>query len=181
MTLDDFLAWEARQETKYEFDGFGPVAMAGGSIAHARIQRNLAMSIGGRLVGSRCEFLGSDLKIRVDGRVRYPDGMVVSTRGTNASTLVVDPVVIFEVLSDSTARTDIGAKNREYAATPSVQRYVVLEQDHMAGTMFERINGDWIGHLVRSDSILRMPEIGIEVPMSELYRGVEFDDAPPAI
>lgn len=80
MTLDDFLAWEERQETKYEFDGFGPVARAGGSIAHALIQRNLAISIGGRLVGSRCEFLGSDLKVRVDGRVRYPDGMVVCTR-----------------------------------------------------------------------------------------------------
>jgi hypothetical protein len=97
----------------------------------------------------------------------------------NASALVDDPVVILKVLSDSTARTDIGAKNREYEATPSVQRYVVLEQELVAGTMFERMNGDWIGRLLRPDSILRMPEIGIEVPIRELYQGVEFTDAPP--
>ena len=175
MTVDEFLAWEERQEIKY---GFAPVAMPGGTRVHAPIQRHLAISIGGRLRGRPCQFYGSDLRIRVVGRVRYPDGIVVCTGDSNASTSVDDPVVIFEVLSDSTARTDVGAKNREYEATPSVQRYVVLEQDEIAGTMFERVNGDWVGHILQPDAILRMPEIGIELPLAEVYAGVEFTEQP---
>ena len=86
-------------------------------------------------------------------------------------------MVIFEVLSDSTARSDLVTRNHEYAATPSVRRYVILAQDEMAGTVFERIDDDWIGHLLAADAVLRMPEIGIEVPLAELYEGVDFSPA----
>src|SRR5271169_2727952 len=60
MTLAEFLAWEERQELRYEFDGSEPVAMAGGSLAHAAIQRNLALALGSRLRGKPCQFFGSD-------------------------------------------------------------------------------------------------------------------------
>jgi Uma2 family endonuclease len=88
--------------------------------------------------------------------------------------VVRDPVVIFEVLSDSTAGTDLVTKNREYAATPSVRRYVVLSQDEIAGTMFERVGGEWVGRLLAAADVLRMPEAGIELPVAELYEGIEF-------
>ena len=86
--------------------------------------------------------------------------------------MVRDPVVIFEVLSDSTAGTDLVTKNQEYAANASVQRYIVLSQDVIGGTMFERIGTDWVGHLLNADSQLRMPEINVELPLVELYDGV---------
>ncbi len=82
--------------------------------------------------------------------------------------------MIFEVLSDGTSRTDLITKNHEYAATPSVQRYVILDQNAIEGSMFERMGDDWVGHLLTADSILRMPEIGIEVPLVEFYEGVEL-------
>ena len=58
VTLAEFLAWEERQPLRYEFDGIAPVARTGGTFAHAAIQRNLAVSIGGRLRGKPCQFLG---------------------------------------------------------------------------------------------------------------------------
>jgi Uma2 family endonuclease len=174
MTLAEFLEWEDQQELRYEFDGFQPVAMTGGTAAHAMIQRNLAISVGGRLLDRPCQFFGSELKIEVAGRIRYPDGFVVCSPVAPRSKLVRDPVVIFEVLSDSTARTDTITKNREYAETPTVRRYVLLSQDEIGGTVFERIGDDWVGHLLDPGTILRMPEIGLEFPLSELYRGVEF-------
>jgi Uma2 family endonuclease len=177
MTLAEFLEWEERQELRYEFDGFQPIAMTGGTFAHAAIQRNLAITIGGRLRNKPCTFVGNDLKIEVAGRIRYPDGFVVRTPQSPRTTRVMDPVVIFEVLSDSTERTDLVAKNREYADTPSVRRYVTLTQDEIGGTMFERIGDDWVGHLLAPGAIIRMPEIGIEVPLAELYEGVEFEAA----
>lgn len=177
MTLAEFLDWEEQQPLRYEFDGLQPVAMTGGTAAHAAIQRNLAIAIGGRLRGRSCQFFGNDLKIEVAGKIRYPDGFVVCSAVDPRDKVVRDPVLVFEVLSDSTARTDTVTKNHEYAATPSVQRYVILSQDEIGGTMFERSEGDWIGHLLAADTTLRMPEIGIELPFAELYEGVAFPGA----
>lgn len=177
MTLMEFLDWEERQPTKYEFDGFQAVAMTGGTYAHARIQRNLSTAIDQRLAGKRGEFFGSDAKIEVARRIRYPDGFVLCSAPPGDAKVARDPVVIFEVLSPGTASTDYFIKNEEYAATPSVQRYVILAQDGMRGSVFERIGDDWIGHILGAESVLQMPEIGIEVPLAEFYRGVEF---PPA-
>ena len=130
MTLAEFLEWEERQPLRYEFDGVGPVAMTGGTAGHAVVQRKLAIAVGGRLRGKPCHFYGSDLKFQVaEGHVRYLDGMVVCRPVDRTATVVYDPVIVFEVLSPSTGRDDRIVKAREYQATPSVQRYVMLEQD----------------------------------------------------
>ena len=129
-TLAEFLEWEERQPLRYEFDGVGPVAITGGTAGHAVVQRNLAIAVGGRLRGKPCRFYGSGLKFQVaEGHVRYPDGMVVCRPVDRTATVVYDPVIVFEVLSPSTGRDDRIVKAREYQATPSVQRYVMLEQD----------------------------------------------------
>jgi Uma2 family endonuclease len=63
MRPDEFLAWEDRQPLRYEFDGVQPIAMTGGTWAHAAIQRNLAIALGTRLRGKPCQYIGNDLKI----------------------------------------------------------------------------------------------------------------------
>jgi len=184
MTLAEFLEWEERQPLRYEFDGVGPVAMTGGTLAHARIQRNLAFALTSRLRGKPCEFLGSDLKIKTtDDHVRYPDGFVTCTGGENASTVVSDPVVIFEVLSPSTAGKDRIIKAREYQAMASVQRYVMLEQDRIGATVYARSGNAWTHEILIEDSVLALPEIGVELPLAELYEGIVFEaeqDGDPA-
>lgn len=180
MTMPEFLEWESRQDFRYEFDGFQPVAMTGGTRAHATIQRNLAVSLSGRLRGKPCNFLGSDLKIEAAGRIRYPDGLVVCSPGPNTSTVVTDPIAVFEILSESTSSTDRIEKHAEYRATPSIQRYVILEQDRIAATVFARAGGDWVGHFFLDGAILAMPEIGIDVPLAEFYDGLVFDELDEA-
>jgi Uma2 family endonuclease len=81
MTLAEFLAWEERQPLRYAFDGVGPVAMTGGTLAHARIQRNLAFALTGRLRGRPCKFLGSDVKIKDERRKRSLLGRVRHAHG----------------------------------------------------------------------------------------------------
>jgi Uma2 family endonuclease len=174
MSLAEFLDWESRQALRYEFDGERPVAMTGGTFAHASIQRNLALSIGGRLRGKPCSFIGSDLKIEAAGSIRYPDGFIVCSPVSNAATVVRDPVVIFEILSPSTSSTDRILKTREYQAIPSVHRYVILEQDRIAATVFTRADSDWIIRILLNDTVLAMPEISIELPLAELYEGIEL-------
>ena len=181
MTLAEFLAWEERQPLRYEFDGIGPVAMTGGTFAHSAIQRNLAISVGGRLRGKPCQFAGSDFKIQVaDGHIRYPDGMVVCSPVDREATVVHDPVVVFEVLSPSTAaiRPDRqGARISGDAVDPALCH---------AGAGQRRRNGvrprrrRWAHDILVADSILALPEIGVELPLAELYEGIAFDDEPEA-
>ena len=178
MTLAEFLDWEDRQELRYEFDGLQPIAMTGGTRAHAAIQGNLAVALKTRLRGKPGQFFGSDLKIEVDGSIRYPDGFVTCSPGAPGDKLANGPVVIFEVLSASTSGIDTVVKNREYAKTPSVRRYIILAQDVMGGTMFECVGDDWMGHILDTDSLIRMPELDVEVPIAEFYEGVELP--PPS-
>jgi hypothetical protein len=78
------------------------------------------------------------------------------------------------MLSASTARVDHVTKNAEYRATASIQRYVTLEQDSQAATVFAREGERWVGSLLTGDVVLSMPEIGIEVPLTELYDGLDL-------
>jgi hypothetical protein len=83
---------------------------------------------------------------------------------------------VFEVLSSSTAAVDRVPKNAEYAATPSIRRYVMLEQVRVGATVFARDGANWVGTVLLEDAVLAMPEIGVELPLIELYAGV---DLPP--
>ena len=174
MTLQQFLAWEERQEQRYEFNGYAPVAMAGGTAAHAAIQRNLIMALGTRLQGKSCKPFGSDLKIEVAGRIRYPEAFVVCTPVAPRATIVRDPVVIFEVLSDGTAHDDLVVKNAEYRATPSVQRYAILQQTHAGATVFSRKGEDWVTDIIAADGTLHMPEIGLAIPLPDIYADIDL-------
>src|SRR4051794_24885453 len=120
MTLEQFLAWEHRQELRYEFDGFLPIAMIGGTAAHAAIQRNLITALATRLRGQPRQPFGSELKIQVAGRIRYPDAFVVCRPLAPFATVVSDPVVVFEILSEGTASNDLVVKNAEYRETASI-------------------------------------------------------------
>jgi Uma2 family endonuclease len=111
----------------------------------------------------------------VNGRVRYPDAVVTCTPVARDADIVPDPVVVFEVLSSSTAGTDRIAKNEDYRATDSIRRYVMLEQSSIAATVFAREGSNWVGHLLTGDAVLALPEIGAELPLAELYAGVEPD------
>ncbi len=178
MTLEEFLAWERRQELRYEFDGIQPLAMTGGTIEHSVIATNLVQAIGPQLRGTRCRAFRSDVKILVAGRVRYPDAVVSCTPAPRGTDVVLEPVVVFEVLSSSTAGTDRIAKNEEYRATPSIQRYVMLEQTRQAATVFSRVGDDWVGHVLTGSVALPLPEIGVSVPLDVVYADVEFPEPP---
>jgi len=92
--------------------------------------------------------------------------------------IVRNPVVIFEVLSPSTAAKDRIVKAREYQATPSVKRYVMLEQDRIGATVYVRAQDGWSVLILKDDDILAMPEIGLDIPLAEFYEGLAFETHP---
>ncbi len=173
MSLDEFIAWEERQELRYEYSGAAVEAMTGGTMAHARIQSNLLIALGACLRGGPCFVIGSEVKVRTAASVRYPDAMVICSPADGKSTWTTAPVVLFEVLSPSTARKDLGVKNAEYQTLERLVRYIVLHQDVAAAEVFFRDGeGEWAHEFVGAESALKMPEIGVEIPLAVLYEGI---------
>lgn len=177
MSVEEFLAWENRQEERWEFDGFEPRAMVGGTSAHNVIIGNLSFGLRQRLQG-QCRVYTEGIKLRLAETIRYPDVMVVCTPVANDALCVTDPVVVMEVLSSTTARIDRIEKNREYEAAPSIRRYILLEQDAIAAEVYTREDQHWLRSTLTGDDILAMPEIGVELPLAEAYAGLELGPEP---
>ncbi len=180
MTCDQFLDWADAREARYEFDGFAPVAMTGGTLNHNRIAFNIHTALRGRLKGSRWEPPGLDMGVATSGdAVRYPDAVVTGSPASGTSRLVPDPIVVFEVISPSSGHVDRIVKVREYAAVASIRRYVILESASIGLTVHERRESEqkWTVTTMIDGDLLLLPDIGVEIPIGELYEGVEF---PPS-
>ncbi len=180
MTRDQFFTWAQAREERYEFDGFQPVAMNGGTLNHSQIAQNLYFALRSRLQGTGCRPLGPDAGVAtIDDAVRYPDALVTCTKGAGTDRLVPGVIVVFEVLSPTSGRTDRIIKLREYQAVPSIKRYVILEYASIGLTDFVRSGGGdgWLAAPRTAEGTLRMPEIGIEIPVIELYEGVDLPAA----
>ncbi len=140
MTQAEFLDWAQAQAGRYEFDGVRPVAMTSGSGNHARIVGNITFQLRCRLADDGpCEALASDAGIRTVGdAVRYPDVLVTCSGLDGWERLVPDPVIVLEVVSPSSIREDRILKPAEYAAVPSIRRYVPVEQSIVGLTVLWR-------------------------------------------
>jgi Uma2 family endonuclease len=179
MTLAEFLDWEERQVLRYEFDGIQPVGMTGGTVAHDQITFNIRSALAARLAGTPCRPLGPNVKIIADGHVYYPDAFVTCRPVPSTATVADDPVTVFEVTSEGSYQTDLIVKNRSYRATPSIQRYVILQQAQKAAIVFARRGQDWLAEIVSGDdAVLSLPELGIEVPLDALYVGIVLEPLP---
>ena len=148
-TRQEFFDWAAAQEGRFEFDGFQPVAMTGGTAGHSIITQNLLVALRNRLRGGSCRPLGPDAGVATVGEaVRYPDALVTCSPFDREAMIIPGVVAVFEVVSPSTSRTDRILKLREYAAVPSILRYVILEIDyrrphrHGARTAGRDLEGD---------------------------------------
>jgi Uma2 family endonuclease len=177
MTREEFFDWAEAQNERYEFDGFQPVAMTGGSIRHSQMLLNIHFSLRTRLRGSSCRSLGPDAGVATIGdTVRYPDALVTCSKAPDEARVVPGVVVVFEVLSRTSGRTDRIEKLREYRAVASIRRYVILEYAGVGLTVFERPSGEdpWTAAALTAEDILRIPEIGIEIPVAEFYEAVDL-------
>lgn len=169
-TLDEFLAWERLQDLRFEFDGVQPVAITGGTLRHSAIASRVEIALDARL-RRPCRVFRGDVKVITTGdQARYPD-VVVSCAAVlpPRADILPDPVVVFEVLSPSTAAIDSTIKAHEYRATDSIHVIVLLDPEMDEATVFRRATG-WRSEVIPAGGRLRLGEIGIEeVPLADLF------------
>ena len=179
VSIDDYLAGELASDVKHEYFGGVVYAMAGAKIIHNRVAGNFSISLGSRLRGRPCEPFNSDTKVRVQmsshTRFYYPDGMVVRDSNPPDLTFQDRPVVVAEVLSDSTRRLDEGEKREAYFTIPTLRVYLLIETDRPCVVAWRRGEQGFSAELYEGlESVIELSEIETQLPLAELYERVEF-------
>ena len=179
ISVEDYLAGELRSPVKHEYLGGVGYAMAGARIAHNIIATNAVVAVGSRLRGRRCRAFNSDTKVRVQMpkhvRFYYPDLQAVRRSNPGDYSCQDDPAVIVEVLSRSTRRTDEGEKKDAYLTIPSLGVYLLVEQDMLAVVVYRRTEQGFVREVYEGlAAVIPLPEIETELPLAELFEGVEF-------
>lgn len=181
MTREEFFNWAEAREGRYEFDGFLPVAMTSGTNNHGFIVVNIISELRNRLRGRTCRVLSAESGgvATIGENTRYPDATVTCSPVEGQDRLIPNPVVVFEVVSTSNARNDRFVKMREYHEVPSIRRYVLVEQDSPVVTSYVRDgNEPWAATSLSIGDILDMPEIGIEIPVADIFDDISFGNEP---
>ena len=175
----DYLAGELTSTVKHEYLGGTVHAMAGAGNRHNDIVVNITSALHSRLRGRPCRPCNSDTKVRIrlqtQIRYYYPDASVVCRPNPPEDSFHDEPVVIVEVLSPSTRRIDMTEKQEAYFAIPSLLVYLLVEQDSALVTSYRRTPHGFVAEVFSGlEVILPLPEVGIELPLADVFERVEF-------
>ncbi|MDP3007997.1 MAG: Uma2 family endonuclease [Methylococcales bacterium] len=176
ITVADYLQSELTSETKHEYLEGQLYAMAGASKNHQRIISNLVRVFSGHLRNTPCDTFTSDIKVRIgDLAFFYPDIIVACEDNTDNNYYTESPVIIVEVLSKSTRRKDETTKRRLYQTMPSLQEYVLIEQDIVDIEICRRSQSWQSEHYFMGDEII-FAAIDLTMSVNEIYERVVNED-----
>lgn len=177
-TREEYLALDLdageSEGVKYEYDGAHVYMMAGASLAHNQVAINTSTLLNTRLAERRCRVFQSDMRVRLGERYTYPD--IVALCGEPQLTderppSLLNPELIVEVASVSTAERDRTWKLDHYLRLDSLREYWILETDAPRLQQYVRSGGDWLLHTASGeDAALRCEAFDLDIPLAELYR-----------
>lgn len=183
MTYAEYLVFEETSEQKHEFHDGEVLAMSGGTESHSLVTVNTMAAIHSRLRGSECRIYEGNMRVAIKSRSRYvyPDSSVVCGErkfdpdDPNRTTLL-NPTLVIETLSKSTANYDRGEKFEAYREIESMREYVLIAQGRPhVESFFRDETGRWIiSSWHGMDEVAALRSVNVELPLAEVYLDVEF-------
>ena len=179
LTAEEYLAIERKAEFKSEYFNGEMFAMAGAARPHNRIASNVISALNPQLLNRGCNIYPSDMRVKIKkiGKYTYPD--VVVTCGKELFEddyvdILLNPVVIFEILSHSTEAYDRGKKFQHYQFIESLAEYVLITQDAIRVEQYVRQSDrTWMYNEYQNlDDVVKLESVGCELPLRELYVNV---------
>jgi Uma2 family endonuclease len=178
LSPEEYLALERNSEFKSEYVDGVAYAMAGGSERHNLIAANVIIALGVQLRDRPCRVYPSDLKVRLPNSKRffYPDVSVVCGDVQFADEkrdVILNPIVVVEVLSDSTEAFDRGKKFLSYQQIESLKEYLLVAQDEFVVEHFLRQEAGWFYTKASgSEAAIVLPALNCRVDLGDIYNKV---------
>ncbi|MEO8405222.1 MAG: Uma2 family endonuclease [Chitinophagaceae bacterium] len=174
---DEYLEMDRASDVKLEYyDGYVQ-AMSGASLKHADVFYNLNGEIYNFLKGTSCRALGSGMRVATPDRDAYiyPDLLIVCDEPKledDKHDTLLNPSVVFEILSPSTHKNDLGHKLRHYQNMPSVKEYIMIDsRKRFAQAVRKEQNGEWKSeNMIEQTSILQIKTLGFHLSFEDIYR-----------
>lgn len=173
-TYDEYLALDEASNVKLEYFGGDIYAMAGGTPEHAALCLQVGSSLNVQLEGRPCRVYGSDLRIRVlaTGLATYPDASVVCgplERDPEGKNTVLNPTLVVEVLSPSTADDDRGEKREHYQQITGLREIVLVAHDERRIEVHRRESTGWSRHQAGPGEAVLLESISCRLDVDALY------------
>jgi Uma2 family endonuclease len=182
-TREEYFALEENSEEKHEFEHGEVFAMSGGSVPHNLIANNINRRLLEALDEKDCIVLGSDMKTAIDASQSYvyPDAQVICGKieyAQERDDIVKNPVLVVEVLSDSTERYDRGKKFKKYQTLSSFKEYVLISQtEPLVETFVRQDENHWLYTFTEGmEEVLHLRSIGVAIPLAAIYHKVAFSE-----
>src|SRR5664280_2390294 len=181
MTVEEWRALERTSEVKHEYiDGY-VYAMVGGSTAHSLIAANAISTLNAAFGDGPCIAYTSDAATRVsESRYTYADVVVSCSardQATRDRTEVVEPRVVFEVLSESTEAKDRGRKSDDYRTCPSMQEYVLIGTRYQRVEVYRRTGEGWgLFRFYGPEDVVELTSIAVHFAVAALYRRTDVPE-----
>ena len=176
ISIEDYLAGEADGEQRHDYIDGQVYAMTGASDKHGLIANALAYALTPAARRKGCQLFVADMKVRVDiaGKTSfyYPDLLLSCDPEDRETYYRRAPCLLVEVLSESTARIDRREKLLAYQTLPSLQGYLLVEQDAMRVELYRRDNGWRVEEYEQGE--VTLPCLDIAVPLAEIYQDVQL-------
>ena len=170
----EYLDGEQLTEIKHEYINGEVYAMAGAHRNHVRLADNIMLQFMNHLKGKSCQPFSSDLKIKIGKNFFYPDVMV-DCSDDEYDYYTESPTIIVEVLSKSTRQKDRTLKRDLYLTIPTLQEYVLIEQDFVDVEIQRRANG-WQSEHFYLDQDVYFQSIDLIVKVADIYDRVKNED-----
>lgn len=180
-TAEQYLALEEHSETKHEFYNGKIYDMAGGTPDHSLLQGNLVTLLNQQLRATPCRVFSSDMRLFIEesGLYTYPDLSVVCGKlqfAPKSKTTITNPILLVEVLSESTRTYDRGAKFKFYKQIPSLQEYLLVESERAHAEVLRRAaRGQWTIDIYDGlEAVAVLHSVPCKIPLAELYAKVSW-------
>jgi Uma2 family endonuclease len=175
LTEEEYLKSELTSEFKREYIDGRVYAMAGTGYSHNCIAVNLTRKFANHLEGKPFTPFMADMKVRLGKDYVYPDVVVDCSKMSGYDMFSENPVLIVEVLSKSTRKTDTAVKLLRYINLPSLQEYVLIEPDFVSVQMLRR-SRHWLPEYYFLDDSVAFESIGLTLTVEEIYDRVDNAD-----
>lgn len=179
---EEYLIREDEAQEKSEFINGRVIAMAGTSVPHERISRNLVSELHFSFKNKNCEVFSSEIKVAIGHKKAfyYPDAMAVCgdlsyARGRND--MIDNPIFIIEIISPESEIRDRGEKFLSYQMLPSLQEYVLISQDQVNVEVFFKDEKGWrYNRYSELNDVVTFQSVGVDLALKDLYDRVEMGD-----
>ena len=172
LTEQEYLQGELQSQTKHELVAGEIFAMVGASSAHNVISGNIFAELRAHLKDKPCRPYINDMKVKVAENFYYPDVVVDCSEISNEAYFVETPILIAEVLSGSTRIYDKTFKLQEYQKIPTLQEYVMIEQETQRVEVLSRLDG-WQPHYYEALETFILQSVGLTLSVAEVYEGIK--------